>query len=175
MSSPSAANSAENADLGAGSGSDSDDRPFTRHASLGYQINHLARMMTMALHEAIEPYGVVPGQFAQLLSLYENDGQTVTELAQDVAIQHPTMSRTLARMERDGLVLRRDDPDDARARRVYLTERAKELEPHLVEAAQAINQRFCDSLSPATRDDLISTIGSVIDAASSVEPTPLGE
>ncbi len=143
--------------------------PFTRKNSLGYQINHLARLMTQALSEAVEPYGVVPGQFAQLLSLYENDGQTVTELARDVAIQHPTMSRTLARMERDGLVERRADPDDARASRIYLTAHARSLKPDLITAAEEINARFTKPLDPTMQTRLVDAIDLIIESTRSLE------
>jgi DNA-binding MarR family transcriptional regulator len=111
-----------------------------RRISLGYQINHLARLMALALRDRIEPHGVVPGQFAQLLALYEEDGLSQAELCERVRIEQPTMANTLQRMERDGLVRRVPDPDDGRRALVFLTERARELEEPLVSAARAVNR-----------------------------------
>lgn len=68
-------------------------------------------MFARALHQRIAPHDVVPGQFAQLLALYERDGVTQQELCEIVRIEQPTMAVTLQRMERDGLITRRRDPE----------------------------------------------------------------
>lgn len=80
------------------------DPALPTRVSLGYQVNHLARMLAQALRERIAPLGVVPGQFAQLLVLHEQDGLTQAQLCERVRIEQPTMANTLARMERDGLI-----------------------------------------------------------------------
>jgi DNA-binding MarR family transcriptional regulator len=108
-------------------------------SSLGYLVNHLARLLALALRDRIEPYQVVPGQFAQLLALYQADGLTQAELCARVQIEQPTMANTLARMERDGLITRTPDRADQRRSLVRLTEHARLLEPDLVAAAQEIN------------------------------------
>lgn len=71
-----------------------------RRESLGYQVNHLARLLAQALAAQIAPFGVVPGQFAQLLALFEQDGMTQRELCDRVRIEQPTMANTLQRMQR---------------------------------------------------------------------------
>lgn len=121
--------------------------PFAREASLGYQVNHLARLLAQALHEQIEPLGVVPGQFAQLLALFEQDGLTQRELCDRVSIEQATMAKTLQRMERDGLIQRQPDPADARRAHVLLTDRAHDLERPLVAAAKRVNATATHGLS----------------------------
>lgn len=118
-----------------------------RASSLGYQVNHLSRLLASALRASIEPFGVVPGQFAQLLALYESDGLTQTELCAKVQIEQPTMANTLARMERDGLIARTPDPQDRRQSLVTLTPRARELEDDLVVAARTVNASATRGLS----------------------------
>lgn len=116
-------------------------------SSLGYLVNHLARLLAQALRERIEPYGVVPGQFAALLVLYESDGLTQAELCARVQIEQPTMANTLARMERDGLITRTPDPTDLRRSLVRLTRRARRLESALTAAAQSVNTMATHGLS----------------------------
>lgn len=140
-------------------------QPGFSDRSLGYQVNLLARMMEQALASRIRQFGVVPGQFAQLLALYRTDGQSVTDLAAAVAIEHSTMSRTLTRMERDGLVVTRPNPDDARSRCIYLTDHARSLEPALKEAAATVNRDFQGSLSPDQVTQLLELIKAVVAAA----------
>lgn len=126
--------------------------------SLGYQVNLLARIMERALAARIQQHGVVPGQFAQLLALYEVDGQSITELAAAVAIEHPTMSRTVSRMERDGLVVVRPDGEDGRSRRIHLTDHARSLEATLKAEATAVNEAFLSLLSGGQEAQLLDLL-----------------
>jgi len=110
-----------------------------RTESMGYLVNHLARLLANALRARTAPEGVVPGQFAQLLALYEQDGVTQAQLCEQVSIDQSTMAHTLKRMERDGLIRRVPDPLDGRRAIIGLTERARELEDRLTRSAQEIN------------------------------------
>jgi len=118
-----------------------------REESLGYQVNHLARLLAQALAVSIAPYGVVPGQFAQLLALFEQDGLTQRELCDRVQIEQATMAKTLQRMQRDGLVRCDPDPDDRRRIRVYLTDQARAIEHDLVAAARSVNASATNGLT----------------------------
>ena len=120
-----------------------------REESLGYQVNHLARLLAHSLAAHIAPYGVVPGQFAQLLVLFEQDGLTQRELCDRVRIEQATMAKTLQRMQRDGLVRCDPDPDDRRRIRVYLTDQARAIEHDLVAAARLVNASASDGLTNA--------------------------
>jgi DNA-binding MarR family transcriptional regulator len=120
-----------------------------REDSIGYQANHLARLFAQALAVRIVPHGVVPGQFAPLLALFEQDGLSQRELCDRVRIEQPTMANTLQRMERDGLVRRVPDPSDRRRTKVHLTEHARAIEQDLVCAALAVNGAATDGLTDA--------------------------
>ena len=111
-----------------------------RTSSLGYQVNHLARLLEAALRVRIAPHGVAPGQFAQLLALYERDGVSQVELCDAVKIDQSTMAHTLRRMERDGLVSRRASELDRRRTDIWLTDHARALEPTLVACAVETNE-----------------------------------
>ena len=134
------------------------DAALPRQLSLGYQVNHLARLLAQALGERIAPLGVVPGQFAQLLALYEQDGLTQAELCARVQIEQPTMANTLARMERDGLVERVPDPADGRRSLILLTEHARQIEGDLVNAARGVNAAATRDLDDAQVRTFLDTL-----------------
>ena len=56
-----------------------------------------------------------------LATLRDRGPRRITELAESEAIAQPTATTLVGRLERDGLVQRAPDPDDARAVRVHLT------------------------------------------------------
>ncbi|MQA35099.1 MarR family winged helix-turn-helix transcriptional regulator [Modestobacter roseus] len=134
-----------------------------REESLGYQVNHLSRLLTNALRSRVQAFGVVPGQFAQLLALYERDGRTQAELCRDVQIEQATMANTLNRMERDGLVVRTADHRDRRRTLVHLTPKARYLEAVLVASALGVNTAATAGLSEAEVAAFLSTVQRLID------------
>ena len=67
-------------------------------------------------------HGLQPKEYAVLHALSTApDGLRITELGDDVLLTQPGMSRLIARLEERGLVERRGDVADARARRIRLT------------------------------------------------------
>lgn len=131
---------------------------MNREDSLGYVINHVARQFARALHDEISQHGVVPGQFAQLLALYEKDGITQQELCEIVQIEQPTMANTLKRMERDGLVERVPHASDRRKHLIVLTDMAKRLEAPLIEAANRVNAAATQGLDRKEAEKLMATM-----------------
>ena len=117
------------------------DAEFVIEASLGYLMNRAARAIAQQLAEALRPAGVGIGQWAVLMFLWADDGLTQAELSRIVAIEPPTMVRTIDRMARDGLVERRRDAGDGRLSRIYLTARGRKLRDELVPRAVAVNER----------------------------------
>lgn len=144
---------------------------LTRRRSLGYQANHLARLLAHNIRIELEPLGVVPGQLAQLLALYEEDGLTQTELCRRVQIDQSTMTHTLKRMERDGLVTRSQDPADRRQVIVHLAGRAIEIEEEVVRATARVNAMAFGDLSDAEVDHLLTTFTKLI---ANLEAAPSG-
>lgn len=134
-----------------------------RNSSLGYQINHLARLLERELRVRIAPHGVVPGQFAPLLALYEEDELTQRELCARVRIDPSTMAHTLKRMERDGLIRRRPDPADGRRSVVTLSDHARALEPALTRAAIEGNSLATSDMAPDAVASLLTQIANVIE------------
>ncbi|WP_027308633.1 MarR family winged helix-turn-helix transcriptional regulator [Caloramator sp. ALD01] len=78
------------------------------------------------LHNILEKLDLYPGQPPLLFTLYKNDGQSQREIADKLHIKPATITVMLNRMEKAGLVTRRQDVEDQRISRVYLTEKGRE-------------------------------------------------
>jgi DNA-binding MarR family transcriptional regulator len=120
-----------------------------REESLGYQVNHLARLLESALRVRIAQQGVLPGVFPPLLALFEHDGLSQSELSSAVHIDQSTMALTVRRMERDGLVTRSPSRRDKRQTEVWLTEHARELRSTLIGRAIETNSLATQGVSDA--------------------------
>ena len=120
---------------------------FVIEDSLGYLVNRAARTFAHRLAMEIRPAGVGIGQWAVLMFLWARDGMSQAELSRLVAIEPPTMVRTVDRMVRDGLVTRTPDPKDGRAVLIHLTERGLALRDELVPRAIAVNEAAVSNLN----------------------------
>jgi DNA-binding MarR family transcriptional regulator len=86
------------------------------------------------------------------------DGIPVSELARRASVRKQTMAQAVEQLERLGYVERRADPEDRRARRVFLTPRGEAVRPIGVAAGRRVEERWADLTSPeeieALRDAL---------------------
>ncbi len=135
---------------------------FDRQQSHGYVVNHLARSFAQALFRRIKPHGVTTGQFPVLLALWEHEGVTQTQLAENLAVEQPTMANTLKRMERDALVQRVPDPADRRQSRIHLTPHGRELEAVLTGCAGDANAAALAGFTPEERDTFLALARRII-------------
>jgi transcriptional regulator, MarR family len=99
------------------------------------------------LSEGLKPLGIAPAQFPILIELWNKDGLSQQELVERADLKQATIANTLARMERDGLITREPNPEDARSRLIKLTEHARALQSSSTEIAKAINQEALAVLS----------------------------
>lgn len=135
---------------------------FTKSQSAGYLINHLSRLFARGLTARIKPLGLTTGTFPALLELWETDGLTQKELVKRLDIEQATMANTLARMERDGLILRKKDDTDGRVQRIWLSERARGLHIPAMEAAIAENTAQLAGLTDAETQQFMTLMQKII-------------
>lgn len=124
--------------------------------SAGYLANNMARLLAEMLRKRIAPLGIVPGQFPALLALWEKDGLTQKELLAMLDIEQATLANTLTRMERDGLICRKEHPADARARVIHLTSDGRAIRDSAYLAAMQINE---DVLADFSDDETQAFLG----------------
>jgi len=118
---------------------------------LCFHVGRAARKMSKITREKVAPYGLTTTQFFLLTALYEEDGIFISALARIVALDKATLTGMLDRLERDGLTERRADPEDRRAIRIHLTEKAEKLRDELTELYHENNGLFLALLDEKER------------------------
>jgi DNA-binding MarR family transcriptional regulator len=150
-------------------GAETVDAVYAIDDNLGYLVNRSARLMAQLQSRRLRRHGVALAQWAILLFLYARDGQTQRELSRVVAIEPPTVTRTIDRMVRDGLVRREPHPNDGRATRIWLTPRALALRDELTAESLAGNELAARVLSGEELETLKSLLRRVIDGLTGEE------
>ncbi|GAA4916124.1 DNA-binding MarR family transcriptional regulator [Nonomuraea thailandensis] len=95
--------------------------------TLTYALIKLMKAHRNQLAAALVPLGLHVGQELLLNQLWREDGLTQGELIARLGVEPPTVTKTLQRLERGGIVYRAPDPDRPRVGRVYLTDTGKAL------------------------------------------------
>ena len=118
----------------------------------------LAARFAAAGYDDIRPsYGSV------LLPLYEEDGLRMGELARRARLSKQTMTDMIRRLERDGLVERRSDPNDARASLIFLTARSRRFEPVAAKTLRELDRLVRSRLSADSVKELKSALRRVME------------
>ena len=94
--------------------------------TIGMELAMTSKRLHDCLRKAGEQVGVSQSYRGILVHLEHEDGLTQLDLSRRTNVSPPTISVTLQKMERAGLLERRSDPNDQRSIRVYLTEAGHE-------------------------------------------------
>lgn len=113
---------------------------YDRDDSLYSVFSQVIRLHHRRSHAFLEKMGIYPGQPPLLFSLLRKNGQSQKELAERLHVQAATVTVMLGRMEKTGLIERRQDENDQRVSRVYLTERGKMFCEELRETMKSFNR-----------------------------------
>ncbi len=138
-------------------------------------INHLF-VQTCKAHrtrtsELLSKFGVHVGQEMILGALWQGDGLTMSELAERLEVQPPTISRMVQRMENSGLVERRSCGKDQRVSFVHVTEKGKALQGRVEEVWSALERQLTYGMTDGERTSFQELLVKVKANLSST-PTP---
>src|ERR1700744_5161620 len=81
----------------------------------GPLISLAARGFARLSEARLKPLGFGVGHLPVLIALRDGKATTQRELARFARVEQPPMAQMLSRMERDGLIRRKPDPDDGRS------------------------------------------------------------
>ena len=113
----------------------------------GHLISLAARGFERLSELRLKPLGFGVGYLPVLVAVNEGKARSQRDLARFAKVEQPSMAQMLARMERDQLVKRTQDPDDGRSSSVSLTKRAQ---ARLPEACAVLFQGNREVLSDFT-------------------------
>ena len=101
--------------------------PRSLNREFAFMLNDVARMLrTYADHRAAQ-FGITRAQWVVLVRLDRSEGMKQSELAEMLELQPISLTRLLDKLCDSGLIERRADPVDRRAKRLFLTPAARPL------------------------------------------------
>ncbi|NWF67941.1 MAG: MarR family transcriptional regulator [Chloroflexi bacterium] len=98
------------------------------HECIGYVLVQVMKAHRYRAENALNQLGLHTGQEMILFQLWEQEGLAQSQLVENLCVEPPTVTKMLQRLEKAGLVERRQDSEDGRISRVYLTTAGRALE-----------------------------------------------
>jgi DNA-binding MarR family transcriptional regulator len=126
--------------------------------TLTYALIKVVKAHRNQMAARLLPLGLHVGQELLLNQLWRQDGLTQGELVARLGVEPPTVTKTLQRLERAGLVRRSPDPDRPRVTRVHLTEAGRALREPVEEIWNSTDERLQQGLDASERDLLARLI-----------------
>ncbi len=137
--------------------------------SLGFLLADAARLMRRRFEQKSRDIDMTSAQMRIIARLSRNEGISQVGLATVVDLEPMTLCRHIDRMASAGLVVRKQDPNDRRARQLFTTAKARELIHPMRVRAEEIFAEAQQGLAEEARQQLLESLITVVKNLSEAE------
>lgn len=130
-----------------------------REAAL--RIVETSRLLRSLVEQRLRPFGMSRAQFACLSKLERHDGLVQTELAEMLEVQPIAMVRLADQLAADGLVERKQDPQDRRCNRLHITDKGRRLLARMDSFKSELGNEVFRGMAEADVARLLSTLNTL--------------
>jgi DNA-binding MarR family transcriptional regulator len=127
-------------------------------AGVGFLISQLGYVISGRFKDLLAPLGLEPRQFLVLRHVAQAQGSSQQALGKALRIPASRMVSIVDSLERRGLVERRANPTDRRARALHLTPEGRSMLARTFKVAADHERAICADLSPAEREMLVGML-----------------
>jgi len=132
--------------------------PWDPAAQPTFWINQVSRLLLRDFEARLRPLGFGMAYLPVVTALEEHGPLLQKQLVDIIGVEQPTMAALLARMERDGVVVRTPHPSDRRSSQFDLRPTARERIPEAKRVLGEIAERALGELDPGERAVLLKAL-----------------
>ncbi|HEY7890871.1 MAG TPA: MarR family transcriptional regulator [Solirubrobacteraceae bacterium] len=126
--------------------------------SVGFVLSSLGHAVAREFHATLAPLCLEPRDFALLRAIAPAEGASQQAIGERLQIPASRMVALLDALEQRGLIERRANPADRRARALYLTEQGRELLAAAFRLASQLENHLCAQLEESERVRLLDAL-----------------
>lgn len=126
--------------------------------SVGFTLSSLGHAVSREFRATLEPLRMEPREFAMLRAIAPAEGLSQQALAERLQTPPSRMVAFVDELEQRGLLERRANPDDRRARALYLTDEGRTLLESAFKLASQFEHRLCAPLEGSEREQLLDLL-----------------
>jgi MarR family transcriptional regulator for hemolysin len=125
---------------------------------IAFNISDVARMLRTYADQRAGEFGMTRAQWAVLARVERFEGLKQGELADTLDLQPITLTRLIDRLCDSGLIERRSDPDDRRAKRLFLTPAARPVLDGLARLGKDMMTTVLAGIEPVAIGQLLDNL-----------------
>jgi DNA-binding MarR family transcriptional regulator len=125
---------------------------------VGFALSTSGYAVARRFRQLLAPLALEPREFALLRAVAANEGASQQAIGERLQIPASRMVAFVDALEARGLLERRQNPSDRRARALHVTKEGCELLARAVELASDFERDLCADLSPEEREQLLDLI-----------------
>jgi MarR family transcriptional regulator for hemolysin len=126
--------------------------------NIGFLVNDISRLMSTEYNKIMKPLGLTRAQWRVVVHLHRKDGLTQSQLAELLGAGKVSVGGLIDRLEHSGWVERRDDPQDRRSNRVFLTEKGRAIEKEMEKTGRELTSQTLRNLGSDERAQLVDLL-----------------
>jgi DNA-binding MarR family transcriptional regulator len=121
-------------------------------------ISFTYRSIQKYFAKELAQYHIGWGHFAILMSLYVQEGRSQDSLAQSKGFDKTMIAKSVLKLEKEGIVYRKNDQEDKRIKRLYLTEKGRKLKPEMQRIVFELNELLLKGFNSNESSAAIETV-----------------
>lgn len=121
-------------------------------------VQSTARMIKTLLAHRLYEFGLYAGQDRIILSLAIKDGQTPSNLAKQLGVKPPTVTKTITRLQEQGFVTKRGSHNDQRQLHIFLTKDGHKIVDFIETAITETERDVMDGFNEAEHAMLLALL-----------------
>lgn len=124
--------------------------------------NKIFRKSQVYLDKVLKEYELSSGSYPYLLILKDNEGRSQNKISEELGYDKAMSTRTIVKLIEIGYLYRKKDEADARANKLYLTEKAKATIPKILEKIRELIQLITGDLSEQEKKITIDSLNGIL-------------
>lgn len=129
--------------------------------SVGFLTSDITRLLRNVFDQKVKNLGLTRAQWLVITQLCRRDGIPQNELADLLEIKQPSLVKLLDKLEKSGLVERRQEEGNRRANRVFLLPKSASILEPMQAIAQGIREKMLANIPEKEQEMLMASLAKI--------------
>ena len=111
------------------------------------EIGMIDRALDSIANIEFKQIDLARGQYLYVVRIYEHPGIISEQLSNLIKVDRTTIARAVKKLEKNGFTERKSDPTNKKIKRLYVTQKGKEIYPFIIRENQFSNREALKGFS----------------------------
>ncbi|WP_253198366.1 MarR family winged helix-turn-helix transcriptional regulator [Clostridium gasigenes] len=131
--------------------------------------NKIFRTTQVYLDKVLKEYELSSGSYPYLLTLRENEGISQNKISKELGHDKAMSARTITKLIKLGYFNRKEDEDDSRAYKLYLTEKGKDVIPKVIDKVRKLIDIITRDLNEEEKITTMDSLDKILSNIKNIE------